>query len=440
MHIRFMHLADLHLGFEQYHVPQRAADFSRTFQRAAEDALREDVDFVIIAGDLFHQRTVQPRTLHHAERELERLRAAGKPVVAVMGNHERPMQNSRDSWLDYLAARGLLALLSPRYASDGVLAMRPHEPASGKGAYVDVGPARLYGIAFYGATLPRMTADVATYLGEQAEPAPFTILIMHAGLEGVLPNFAANVTATDIAALRPHVQYLAMGHIHKPFERDGWIYNPGSLEPVNVAETAYRGGGYLVDVETGREPAIRAEHRAYWTRPFLRLALATTGFDTPAALQAGVERLLAAEAAKQQAAARGAPAGEDGQPMVEVMLHGVLQFPREALDARQLEQMAGEALHALHVRVNVMATPADYEVAGGEVELSRPELERRIMTDQIRGDGRYRDAAEAWADLALEAKRMALEKADPAAIIEHLRAGRQRITGMGQGGHANHTH
>jgi predicted phosphodiesterase len=429
-----MHLADLHLGFEQYHVPQRAMDFQRTFQRAVDDALREDVDFVIIAGDLFHQRTLQPRTLQLAERELERLRTAGKPVIAVVGNHERPMQNSRECWLDYLAGRGLVRLLSPRYSREGELVISPWEPASGKGATVDVGPARLYGIAFYGATLPRMVGDLAGYLAQQGQRPEFAILVMHAGLEGVLPNFSANVTSTDLAALRPHIQYLAMGHVHKPFESDGWIYNPGSLEPVNIAETAYRGGGYLVDVDTAREPAIRAEHRAYWTRPFLRLSLAATGYATPEALHAGVKRHLAGQAETRR---RDEAAG-DQQPMVEYTLHGVLQFPRDALDARQLEETVREALNPLHVRINITATPPDYEVAGGEAEMSRPELERRVLRDIIAQDGRYRGAAEALADLALEAKRMTLDKADPAAIIEHLRAGRRRIIQTEQGHDANH--
>jgi len=435
MHIRFMHLADIHLGCEQYRLPQRTLDFWQSFQRAVADALREGVDFVIIAGDLFHQRNVSPTTLQQAEKELERLREAGIPAVGVMGNHERPLQNKQESWMDYLCGRGLLALLSPRYNADGELFMRPCQPPSQRGAYIDLGDVRVYGIPYYGAVLPRLVGDVAGYLGQQAQPAGFTIMVMHAGLPGVLPNFSANVTADDLAALRPYVQYLAMGHIHKPFESDGWVYNPGSLEPLTAAETAYRGGGYLVDVDTQREPAIHVEHRAYWKRPFHRLSLQATAYDTPDAFYAGARRYLAERAKKLSR--RDGPAAEE-KPMLDFTVQGVLQFPRDALEVGKLEEAARAAFDPLHVRVNVTATPADYEFAGDVGELSRPELERQIVADLIRGDGRFRDSVDAWADLVLEAKRMALEKADAEGIVEHLRAGRQRISSREQTQDANH--
>ena len=295
-------------------------------------------------------------------------REAGIPAVGVTGNHERPLQNKQESWMDYLSGRGLLALLSPRYTVEGELVMRPYQLPSNRGAYVDLGDVRVYWIAFYGATLPRLVSDVAGYLGQPAQTAQFTIMVMHAGLEGVLPNFSANVTAADLAALRPYVQYLAMGHVHKPFESDGWIYNPGSPEPVTVAETAYRGGGYLVDVDTQREPNIRVEHRPYWKRPFHRLSLQATGYATPEAFYAGSQRYLAERA--RELGRRDGTAGAEEKPMLDFTVQGVLQFPRDALDVLKLEDAARAAFDPLHVRVNITATPAEYEIASDAGELS----------------------------------------------------------------------
>jgi len=64
---RFLHLADIHLGRQQYRVPQRATDAKLSFQQALSQVSTEDADAVFLPGDLFDSRDVRPETLASVE-------------------------------------------------------------------------------------------------------------------------------------------------------------------------------------------------------------------------------------------------------------------------------------------------------------------------------------------------------------------------------------
>lgn len=87
--MKFAHFADLHLGYEQYNQPWRAEDFASAFRRAAELAIAEDIEFAIIAGDLFHRSVPSPKTLNDAIEVLKLFKAKNIPVFAVEGNHDK---------------------------------------------------------------------------------------------------------------------------------------------------------------------------------------------------------------------------------------------------------------------------------------------------------------------------------------------------------------
>ncbi len=74
--MKFLHAADIHLGYQQYGSKERFDDFSRAFLHIVEQALEEDVDFVLLAGDLFHKRTVDPLAMRIAIEGLRMLREA----------------------------------------------------------------------------------------------------------------------------------------------------------------------------------------------------------------------------------------------------------------------------------------------------------------------------------------------------------------------------
>ena len=92
--LRFLHLADLHLGAEPSYLgdiaSQRSNDFSNAFERAVDFALapENDIHLVIIAGDFFDRHNPPQDTIRFATRQLTRLRQANIPVVLAPGNHD----------------------------------------------------------------------------------------------------------------------------------------------------------------------------------------------------------------------------------------------------------------------------------------------------------------------------------------------------------------
>jgi len=423
MRCRFLHFSDMHLGYQQYGLAQRFNDFGRAFLHIVGEAIAQQVDFVLFGGDLFQKRAIDPPTLLQAIAGLQQLRDARIPVLAVEGNHERAHYRDVFSWTDFLADQGYLVMLTPEF-EDGQPVLKPHDGT--QGAYVDLavgqgagaGWVRIYGAKYYGASSGRVIEGVVRAMEQAGHGgADYVIMIMHAGLEGVLDGYLANLSHHQIAPLRPHLDYLALGHIHKPYEREGWIYNPGSPETCSVDESAWpERGYYLVEVDSERTPKHRARLVPTPRRTFLRQAINVVGCASQQELEQQVERLLLTAAAGQR----------DDQPVVEVALEGVLAFDSNQLDIRRLQAIAERACGALLVRVVNRTVPTGYEVQPDETQ-PRVVLEREVLRELLERDARYQPAADAWADLSVNLKRMVLEGTSPASIIEYLHQESQRL-------------
>lgn len=96
--MKLAHLADVHLGFRQYHrltpqgVNQREADVALAFRRAVDGVIAAEPAVVVIAGDLFHSVRPSNPAILHAFHQLSRLRERlpEAPVVIIAGNHDSP--------------------------------------------------------------------------------------------------------------------------------------------------------------------------------------------------------------------------------------------------------------------------------------------------------------------------------------------------------------
>lgn len=421
--MRFIHMADVHLGYQQYGSKERFNDFSQVFLYIVDQAIERQVDFCLLAGDLFEKRTVDPLAMRVAIEGLRMLREASIPVVAVEGNHEKAHYRDQYSWVDFLDALGYLHLLNPRF-ENGRAILEPYSDAGG--AYVDLpGGVRVYGIKYYGASTGKVFGLFADALAEMDHSqVRFSILMAHAGLEGQLPRYSGTFTYNDVALLRERISYLALGHIHKPYAVDGWIYNPGSPETWSIEEVAWpERGYYLVEVQPGSNPDHQVELVATPRRPFHRLRLEVDALTDPNAVYDAVRALLKRE---------GTSIVRDPAPVVELTLSGILPFSRYDLDLDYIEGLLDDAWSPLVTRVRNMTTPAEFEVAV-DIEASRPELERAIVCELLERDSRFRPAAEDWTRVALDVKRLALEGGAPEAVIDYLRRSRaELVTAAGE--------
>lgn len=424
MKFRFLHFADCHLGYWQYNSKDRFNDFAKAFLSIVRTAIDQKVDFVLLAGDLFQKRAIDALTLNQAVVGLERLKAANIPCIAVEGNHELAYYQEHVGWLQYLALRNLLILLTPDFEG-GEVRLSPYQ--NRKGSYVDIlAGVRIHGLKYMGAGAAAAVEKYAAALASLPHDAiEYTIFMAHGGVEGVVDGAIGGLSLREWGVLRPHVDYLALGHVHKPFEFEDWIYNPGSPESCTIAESEWNDRGYyLAEVDTERpstEPKHNAALKANPRRTFCRMTVKTDLFTSPPELHHHCHELFQRKA-RDFAVHRLA---DDQRPVVEVLLTGVLPFERSALDLRRLEEMALEAFDPLLVLVKNMTTSSQAAFASGE-GLSRSELEKQVFVNLIGQNAELREQSELWAATALSIKRLALSHTAPEAILDELTATMER--------------
>ena len=416
MTVKFMHISDIHLGYQQYGLQDRFNDFSHTFLYLVEQAITQQVNFVLLVGDLFEKRAPDPLAMRVAISGLEQLKDVGIPVLAVEGNHERAYYQEQYSWMDFLDAMGYLYLLNPRF-QEGVAILEQHSDQGG--AYVDLlGDIRVYGLKYYGASIGKAVqgfTEAVTAIDHS--DIQYTILMLHAGIEGQLEH-VGRLKYNDLAPLQNVVDYVALGHIHKPYIIEDWIYNPGSPETHSVDETTWPERGCLiVEIQPDKTPSHFVELHSVPRRPFHRFRVLVDALEAPNAVYDAIRKLTVREASRFS----------HGQPaVVEVTLSGVLLFNRFDLDINYIEQIVIEAWLPLVVRVRNQTIPVEFEIQVDDTT-SRSELERVIIQNLITRDARFRPAVETWAIGALDLKRLVLEGSAPETIIAHLRQLRQEV-------------
>ena len=421
--IRFVHLADVHLGFRQYGLSERAADFTRAFEGAIDYCLRAAPDFVIIAGDLFDSKSIEPSTYAAADIALERLARADIPVVANEGNHERWFRRGERSWLWQLSRHSRLRLLRQFDPLTGELQADPWTSERGFGAYTDVGAARVYGVEYLGARLAAHLPEIAASLAAAPSIGPRAVLgLLHTGVDEAVHLGVGGVTLQELAPIRAFTDYLALGHVHYAYRlpaRNPWIFNPGALEAHNIlegligepGESEGRARGlYDVRLQPGRPAEIDARFRddVVARRPFRRLRVEVsedTDFDD-----------LCAHV--QDAVAAGVETFSE-PPVVDLRLSGRLRFERIHLDSERLAEIVRESFQPLHVRVTLQLAGDRRRIAAAEYGTNVRAIEREVLRRLIE-DSPHADEAEALTAAALDLKVGALEGQSPEVLAQTL--------------------
>jgi DNA repair exonuclease SbcCD nuclease subunit len=236
---RVIHTGDTHLGYRQYHSPERRRDFLAAFRQVARDAVEADVDAVVHAGDLFHDRRPELPDLLGTLSVLRELDEAGVPFLAIVGNHE----TKRDAqWLDLFASLDLATRLGS-------------EP-------VTVGDVALYGLDY----VPASRREDLEYAFEDQD-SEFAALVAH----GLFEPFDLGEWDAEAVLGRATVDFDAMllGDNHKPGIRraeDGtWLTYCGSTERASADEREERGYN-LVTFEDGE---VTVSRRGLPTREFV---------------------------------------------------------------------------------------------------------------------------------------------------------------------------
>ena len=411
--MKFLHIADIHLGCRRYNLEERTKDFFRAWADVINNhAIENKVDFVLIAGDLFNSRKVDPQAMNHAMAGLELLKEAGIPVLAIEGNHDQRDAISDFSWLRSLSQWGFLKLLEPTRDAEGHITLVPWDEEDRAGSYIDIAGARIFGSHWYGASANAAIPVLSEALRRASTEGRFNILMLHTDVEGQINRPIPALSVAKLKELKQLTNYIALGHTHKRFDLDNWAFNPGSLEACSIDEYKEERGVYLVEVDDQHN--VHAEHlRNYVQRPFQRLSFDVSGAVDAEAVYAGVMEKVEREARKVD------PEADAPAPIIEIGLKGQLGFKNSLLEISRMREEAQRRTGALHVLMRNQSVPVEYAVAAGmDAQAPRHERERRIIEDLIARDNRYKHRARDIAELVIEAKRLALSNEPPDKILE----------------------
>ncbi|MDR2700646.1 MAG: DNA repair exonuclease [Nitrososphaerota archaeon] len=241
----FVHVSDLHLGYSQYGLEVRRQDFDNAFAELVDRTLELKPDFMIIAGDLFHQPRPTNITLENTIRSFKRLKDAQIPVLTVDGSHDSAPNTITGTILYPLDSAGLIYHL-PRH--DGAC-WRKQDCC-----YV-------YGIPNYHTrhktreTLPRFMIE--------NPPTPvddvYNIFVLHGAVD--LPRVKPPYIEAELTPemLPSGFHYYAAGHIHERFStkfKDGYLVYSGCIETASYDEAKYSKGFNYVQVGENGECQI----------------------------------------------------------------------------------------------------------------------------------------------------------------------------------------
>ena len=221
--MRIAHVADLHLGFRQYHRltargrNQREVDVGLAFERAISGIIAERPDAVIVAGDLFHAVRPTNSAILLAYRQFARLRAAlpDAPIVAIAGNHDTPRSS------DTVSIFGLFHDLGLHVALDS--ASRFSFPALGLSVLA----------------VPHQALFEEPRPGlEPAGSERYQVLVLHGETPGLFGDDrsvaepgGAYLSEADLG--RGAWSYVALGHYHVQHEVHERVWYAGALDYVS---------------------------------------------------------------------------------------------------------------------------------------------------------------------------------------------------------------
>ena len=245
--MKFLHFADCHLdGFRDYKLAKLGY---LHFTRVVQAALDENVDFVLLAGDLFNTAIPRMDALKIATTELKRLQEANIPVYAIAGSHDFSPHGK--SVLDVLELAGLLTLVMKGEVKDGKLQLEFTKDEK-TGALISgiIGKRGMLDSAYY------KDLDTSKLQGDGMK-----IFLFHTALEELKTKEHKDMPAFSATMLPSGFDYYAGGHVHvvQRFSDKNYsnIVYPGPTFPNNFRELELLKKGSYILYDDSQEEAIQ---------------------------------------------------------------------------------------------------------------------------------------------------------------------------------------
>lgn len=238
--MKFIHAADIHLdsplmGLSAYKdapVEMLRMATRDAFTNLVTEAIYQQVDFIVIAGDLYDGSWKDYGTGIYFGKQMGRLQKAGIPVYVLYGNHDAESEMTKK-----LLLPGNAHAFDTRKATSFSI---PHLKVV------------LHGRSFKEAAT---TENLVTSYPD-AVPGMLNIGVLHTALEG--GSIHANYAPCSLDELHAKgYAYWALGHVHehKVWTGASTIVFPGNLQGRHIRETGAH-GAVLVTAEDGQIESV----------------------------------------------------------------------------------------------------------------------------------------------------------------------------------------
>ena len=302
--MKIIHFSDLHIGVENYGridpdtgLSTRLNDFLSSFDQVVNFALAEQVDLVLLAGDVYKGR--DPSQTHQREfaKRLSTLSHNNIPTFILIGNHDLPNTTTRANAVEIFPTldvpnvfvgdklethiiktpSGLLQILSVPWPRRGGILSREES----KGMGIDE-------------VRQEIESRITIAIAQQSaglDPKIPAILTAHATVNGATVGTERSMMLGQDHVLlvsslqKPQIDYVALGHIHKHqiLRNDTpMVVYSGSLERVDFSEELDAKGFCVIDIDPDLPQGLRMtdfNFHSVSARPFVSINVEVNDSD-----------------------------------------------------------------------------------------------------------------------------------------------------------------
>lgn len=229
--MKFAHISDTHLGLTQYGTDERENDVYDSFNQAIDISIKEKVDFVIFAGDIFDKPNPNGNAILTMANALKKLKNHEIDSFFILGEHD--ISRVRNIPIPFVYHQ---------------LEFTRHLKHGEKTFFKDIlivgfDKIRKSEIHTYEEKFRELEEETKDFQGKK-------ILVMHEGIAEA-HQFAGEINSSD---LPKNFTYYAMGHLHDKFIKKlnflgGPIAYPGSIEStIGEGIKESEKGFFIVDI------------------------------------------------------------------------------------------------------------------------------------------------------------------------------------------------
>lgn len=288
--MKFIHTADIHLdsplvglaAYQDAPVQQLRTVTRDAFSRLVDAAIEEEVDFMVIAGDLYDGSWKDYNTGHYFCREMGRLNIAKIPVYLLYGNHDAESEMTKK------------LSLPPN--------VNVFESRKSSTYRIDELKVALHGRSY------REAATFENLASSYPEPVAgwLNIGVLHTALGGYAAHQPYAPCSVEELTAKGY-DYWALGHVHEHaiLQNDPWIVYPGNLQGRHIREIGERGAVLVTADETGIQSVERlCVDMLRWYAVDVDASVATTLQEVASLAGRAIEQLISEVTAPMHLAVR----------------------------------------------------------------------------------------------------------------------------------------